>query len=119
MGIAQVPSFMAPHNVTMHSEEFQEGFKKDVPTRETVNAESPEPLPPTGQISERFVESSKDISVSLSFLSRASEPAAGDYPTESQDELVESPGRALSSWDGERTKDGYLEGQHEVRFHSS
>ena len=94
MGIAQVPSPTMRCGITMHSEDFQEGFNMDVPIREMLNVESPRPAPRASHISEQPV-GSKDLSAHLSSCSSIPERVSGDYPGETKDVLPDSPGLTI------------------------
>jgi len=113
MGIAQVPSPTVRCGITMHSEDFQEGFNMDVPIREMLNVESPRPAPQASHISEQPV-GSIDLSAHLSSCSSIPERVSGDYPGETKDELPDSPGLTNSSWDGEKTGDVFCREHQEV-----
>lgn len=112
MGIVHTPP--TTRDVTMLSEDFQEGLNMDVSSSEVHNVESPRPAPPSHLVSEPPVGSSRDLSAPLSSPSGVPKPLCGDYPAESKDELPGSSQPTPSYWDGEKTRDECCKERQEV-----
>lgn len=106
MGIVQTPS-PTTRDITMLSENFQEGVHMDVPCKETPNVERPRSVPPSSHTSEQSIGSSRDLSAPLSSPSCIPKPLCGDYPAEFKDEHPCSSQLLPSCWKGEKKLDMY------------